>query len=47
MLITAFVQVRSEGHQEPRNEVGALSPAERQVGFESETSDSDCNTLTH
>ena len=28
-LITAFVQVRPEGHQEPRNEVGSLSPAER------------------
>ena len=34
MLITAFVQVRPEGHREPRNEVGSLSPAERLAGFE-------------
>ena len=35
MLITAFfVHIRPEGHREPRNEVGSLSPAERLVGFE-------------
>ena len=34
MLITAFVHVRPEGHQDPRNEVGSLSPAERLAGFE-------------
>ena len=34
MLITAFVHIRSEGHQVPRNEVGPLSPAERLAGFE-------------
>ena len=34
MLITAFVHVRPEGHREPRNEVGSLSPAERLAGFE-------------
>ena len=27
MLITAFIYVRLEGHREPRNEVGSLSPA--------------------
>ena len=34
MLITVFVQFRLEGHREPSNEVGSLSPAERLVGFE-------------
>ena len=34
MLITVFVQVQPEGHQEPHNKVGSLSPAERLVGFE-------------
>ena len=34
MLITAFVHIRPEGHREPRNEVGSLSPAEHLVGFE-------------
>ena len=34
MLITAFVQVGPEGHQEPLNEVGSLSPAECLAGFE-------------
>ena len=34
MLITTFVQVRPEGHREPRNKVGALSLAEHLVGFE-------------
>ena len=31
MLITVFVQVRPEGHREPLNEVGSLSPAERKI----------------
>ena len=35
MLITAFYLCRPEGHREPRNEVGPLSPAERPAGFES------------
>ena len=34
MLITAFLPIRPEGHREPRNEVGSLSPAEHLVGFE-------------
>ena len=34
MLITASVHVRPEGHQEPRNEVGSLRPAEHLAGFE-------------
>ena len=34
MLITAILYFRPKGHQEPRNEVGSLSPAERLVGFE-------------
>ena len=34
MLITVFVHIQPEGHREPRNEVGSLSPAERLVGFE-------------
>ena len=34
MLITAFLNFRPEGHREPRNKVGTLSPAERLVGFE-------------
>ena len=34
MLITTFVQVQPEGHQEPRNKVGALSLAEYLAGFE-------------
>ena len=34
MLITAFEQVRPEGHREPRSEAGYLTPAERLVGFE-------------
>ena len=34
MLTTAFVQVWPEGHREPCNEVGSLSPAERLAGFE-------------
>ena len=34
MLITVFVHVRPEGHREPRNDVGALSPTERLVDFE-------------
>ena len=34
MLITAFLHIRLEGHPEPRNEVGSLSPVEHLVGFE-------------
>ena len=34
MLITCVLHIRPEGHREPRNEVGSLSPAERLVGFE-------------
>ena len=34
MLITAFAHIQPEGHLEPRNEVGSLSPAERLAGFE-------------
>ena len=37
MLITAFLQIRPEGHQEPRNEVQSWSPADRLVGFEPKT----------
>ena len=33
ILITAYVRIRLEGHREPRNQVGSLSPAERLVGF--------------
>ena len=36
MLITVFVQFWPEGHREPSNEVGSLSPVERLVGFEPE-----------
>ena len=34
MLITVFVQVRPEGHWEPCNNVGSLSPVECLTGFE-------------
>ena len=34
MLITAFYLIRSEGHREPSDEVGSISPAEWVVGFE-------------
>ena len=34
MLITAFVHIQPEGHWEPRNEVGSLSPAKHLAGFE-------------
>ena len=34
MLITAFLHVQPEGHWEPCDEVGSLSPAESLVGFE-------------
>ena len=47
MLITAFVHIRPEGHREPRNEVGSLSPAERLAGLNREPSNSYCNALTH
>ena len=45
MLITLFLHIRPEGYQEPRNEIGYLSPAEHLVLFE--PSDSDYNALTH
>ena len=34
MLITCVLHIWPEGHREPRNEVGSLSPAERIEGFE-------------
>ena len=34
MLITYVLHIQPEGHQEPCNEVGSLSSAERLVGFE-------------
>ena len=34
MLITAFVHIQPEGHWEPRNEVGSLSPVKHLAGFE-------------
>ena len=34
MLITCVLHIWPEGHREPRNEVGSLSPAEHIVGFE-------------
>ena len=34
MLITAYVPILPEGHWEPCNKVGCLSPAEHLVGFE-------------
>ena len=34
MLITAYVHIRPEGHREPCNEVGSLSPAKHLAGFE-------------
>ena len=37
MLITVFAHIRPEGHREPRNKVGSLSPVERLAGFEPET----------
>ena len=37
MLITAFELFRPEGHREPRNEVGSLSPAEYLLVFEPRT----------
>ena len=47
MLIIAFVDVRTEGHREPHNEVGSLYPAEHLASFDWEPSDSDCNALAH
>lgn len=32
------IQVRHEGHQEPRKEYGSLRPAEHQMGLEAEPS---------
>ena len=37
MLLTAFVHVPPEGHREPCNNVGPLSPAERLVELEQGT----------
>ena len=34
IIIIVFYNVRPEGHQKPRNEVGSLSPANRLAGFE-------------
>ena len=34
MLITVYVRIQPEGHREPFNEVGSLSPAKRLAGFE-------------
>ena len=34
MSITAYVHIQPEGHREPRNEVGSLSPVKRLAGFE-------------
>ena len=34
MLIIAFEQIQPEGHWEPRNEVGSLSPVECLAGLE-------------
>ena len=34
MLIIAFQLIWPEGHMEPRNDVGSLSPTEHLVGFE-------------
>ena len=34
MLITAFVHILPEGHQEPRSKVGSLSPAKHLADFE-------------
>ena len=34
MLPTCILHIQPEGHQEPCNEVGTLSMAERLVGFE-------------
>ena len=47
MLITAFVEVWTEGHREPHNEVGSLCPAEHLASFDWEPSDSDSNALAH
>ena len=34
LIIAFFLHFQPEGHREPRNKVGSLSPAERLVGFE-------------
>ena len=47
MLITAFFKFGLEGHREPRNEVGLLSPVERLVGFELRTFLLYNNAFTH
>ena len=40
-----FYPFRREGHREPRNEIGFLSPAERLVGFEPQSQR--LNPLSH
>ena len=47
MLITAFYHIRTEDHNEPRNEVEFINPAERLVGFESRTFRFTQNVSTH
>ena len=47
MLITEFPQFRSEGHQEPHNEVGFQNVAEHLMRFEAEPSGSNCCTPIH
>ena len=37
MLITTFLHIRPDGHQEPRSDVASLSPIERLAWFESGT----------
>ena len=47
LLITAFLQFWPEGHQEPCNKVGSLSPTKHLMSLNQEPSDSNCITLTH
>ena len=46
MLITTFELFWPEGHREPRNYVGSLSPTERLVGLKRELSNSYHNALS-
>ena len=46
MLISMFSLFGPEGHWEPCNKVGSLSPAEHLVGFEPRTFYSNHNNLT-
>ena len=46
MFITAFLHIRPEGHREPGNKVGSLSPVEHPARFEpGKPSDSYYNAL--